>query len=114
MTFYTDKAALADRLLTKFGYDATIRASDTASDPVHGFGYADGAERTVRAVQTKLDYKTFPEDLVQKGDRMFIFGANVDQGEKVVDASGEWAVKEVAHVKPDNSTHIITKALVRG
>ncbi|MEO1108265.1 MAG: hypothetical protein AAFX90_10115 [Pseudomonadota bacterium] len=114
MTFYSEMAATADELLTEFGYDATIRAADTTSDPVTGAGAADGATRTVRAVQTKIDFKVFPETLVQAGDRMFLFGAQVEQGEKLIDGTAEWAVRRVAHIKPDNSTHILTKALVSG
>ncbi|WP_299945352.1 hypothetical protein [uncultured Ruegeria sp.] len=114
MTFYSEMAAVADEMLLEFGYDATIRAADTASDPVTGAGAADGATRTVRALQTGIDYKVFPESLVQTGDRMFLFGAVVHVGEKLIDGTEEWAVKRVQHIQPDNSTHIMTKALVRG
>lgn len=114
MTFYSEMAAVADELLVEYGYDATIRAADTPSDPVTGVGGADGVTRTVRAVQTKMDYKVFPETLVQTGDRMFLFGGQVEQGEKLVDGSAEWAIAEVQHIRPDNATHILTKALVRG
>ena len=114
MTFYAEMAAVADNALLEFGYDATIRAVGTASDPVTGAGAADGATRTVRAVQTKIDYKVFPESLVQAGDRMFLFGSLVDAGETLVDGTQEWAVTKVQHIQPDNSTHILTKALVRG
>lgn len=86
----------------------------TPTDPVTGAGGSDGAPRSVRAVQTKLDYKTFPETLVQEGDRMMIFGSVVDRGEVLVDGSAEWSIREVQHIQPDNSTHIITKALVSG
>ena len=114
MTFFSEMAAVADGLLVEFGYDADIRAADTPSDPVTGVGATDGAKRTVRAVQTKMDYKVFPETLVQSGDRMFLFGGQVEQGEKLIDGSAEWAIAQVQHIKPDNSTHILTKALVRG
>lgn len=113
MTFYTEKAALADRLLLKYGFDATVRAADTPSDPVTGLGGANGATRTVRALFTKIDFRTFPETLVRDGDRMVIFGGPVLVGEVLVN-NGDWAVREVADIQPDGSTHIITKALVSG
>lgn len=113
MAFYDDMAALADQMLTEFGFAATVRTADAPGDPVTGLGGAAGATRTVRAVQTKMDYRTFPETLVRAGDRMLIFGGAVEVGEKVIDG-GEWAVRQVAHIQPDNATHIITKALVSG
>jgi hypothetical protein len=114
MTFYSEMAAVADQLLAEFGYDSNIRAADTPSDPVTGLGGSDGATRAVRAVQTKMDYKVFPESLVQTGDRMFLFGGQVERGEKLVDGSTEWAIAQVQHIRPDNATHILSKALVRG
>jgi len=107
--FYSDKAALADRLLLKFGYDATVTGRPTQPDPVTGAGGGAGVARTVRAVNTKIDYKTFPETLVRTGDTMLILGGLVEVGEAI---AGK-AVKQVAHVQPDNATHIITKALVQ-
>lgn len=108
--FYTEKAALADRLLLRFGYDATVTGQPTLPDPVTGAGGGAGASRTVRAVNTAVDHNTFPESLVETGDTMLILGGKVDVGEAV----GSMSVKHVAHVMPDNATHIITKALVKG
>lgn len=114
MTLHTNAATSADRLLQRFGYDATIRAVGTAGDPVTGAGGGNGATRTVRALVRSIDHKTFPESLVQSGDRMFIFGGEVLRGEYLVDGSNVFEVREVVHIKPDNATHIITKALVNG
>jgi len=113
MTFYAGKAALADQLLLKYGFSATVRAADSPSDPVTGVGGSDGATRTVRAVFTSIDSTVFPETLVQKGDRMVIFGGSVEVGETLV-KDGDWPVRVVQHVQPDGTTHIITKALVSG
>ncbi|WP_372572901.1 hypothetical protein [Ruegeria jejuensis] len=44
MTFYAEMAAVADELLVEFGFDATIRAKDTATDPVTGAGGSNGAK----------------------------------------------------------------------
>lgn len=113
MTFYTEKAALADRLLLKYGFSATVRAVGAIADPVTGLGGSDGATRSVRALFTKIDFKTFPETLVRKGDRMVIFGGPVLVGEVLVN-NGDWQIREVQNIQPDGSTHIITKALVSG
>lgn len=113
MTFYSDKAALADRLLLKYGFTATVRGAATVADPVTGLGGSDGATRSVQAVFTRIDFRTFPETLVRKGDRMVIFGGPVSVGEVLVE-SGDWQIREVQNIKPDGSTHIITKALVSG
>lgn len=114
MSIYTRAATTADRLLARFGYDVTIRAVGTAGDPVTGAGASDGATRTVRGLVRSIDNRTFPESLVQSGDRMFIFGGEVLRGEFVVDGSAAYEVREVVQIKPDNATHVITKALVNG
>lgn len=108
--FYTEKAALADRLLLRFGYDATVTGVPMLPDPVTGAGGGAGAARTVRAVNTKIDFNTFPESLVETGDTMLILGGKVNVGESI----GGKSVKQVAHVMPDNAAHIITRALVKG
>ena len=114
MSIYARAATTADRLLARFGFDATIRAVGTAGDPVTGVGAADGATRDVRGLLRSIDNKAFPESLVQSGDRMFIFGGEVLRGEYFVDGGAEYEVREVVQIKPDNATHVITKALVRG
>lgn len=111
MTFYADLAALADELLVEFGFDATVRGLPTPSDPVTGVGGSDGASRTVRAVLASIDSRVFPDTLVQNGDQMMIFGGVVNVGEFV---EGKGAVAEIQLVQPDDATHLITKALIRG
>lgn len=114
MTFYANAAATADRLLGRFGYAVTIRGVATAGDPVTGASGADGAERDVQGLVRSIDNRTFAETLVQSGDRMFIFDGEVLRGEYVVDGGASYEVREVVHIKPDNATHVITKALVNG
>ena len=110
----TNGQALADRLIAKHGFSATIRGEPTASDPVDGTGGADGASRTVNAIFTKIDFNTFPETAVEAGSKMLLCDGPVSVGEVLVDGSDEWTIVAVSDVEPDNSTHIISKALVRG
>lgn len=114
MATYTNAQALAARLIAAKGFAATVRAASTPADPLTGLGGADGASRTVNAVQTRIDYRTFPEGLVRQGDRMFIFAGPVAVGEYLIDGSDEWPIRETMRVEPDNASHIITKALVGG
>lgn len=114
MTLYARAGLTADRLLARFGYNVTIRSVDTAGDPVTGLGGSVGATRTVVGMVRSIDNRAFPESLVQSGDRMFIFAGEVLRGEFVVDGGAVYSVAEVVQIKPDNATHVITKALVRG
>lgn len=113
MVDYAKLAAVADRLIAENGFVATIQAASVATDPVTGLGGVDGSPRTVQAFQTAMDYKTFPDTVVTTGDRMMLFADRVEVGEVLVD-NGDWAVKAVMHIEPDNASHIITKAVIRG
>ena len=61
-----------------------------------------------------IDYRTFPETIAQVGDKMLISSDAIEVGEKWISGSDEWTVVQVMEVKPDNSTGILWKALVRG
>lgn len=114
MTFYARMQALADRQIAGKGSPVTIRAKDTPSDPVHGYFDVEGATRTINAVLTQVDYKTFPETLAQAGDLMLLCDAGVVVGEKWINGTEEWSVVAVKEITPDNSTLLAVKALVRG
>lgn len=114
MTFYARMQALADRQIADKGSSLTIKGLPAAGDPVDGTGGTDGDERSVDGVLTGIDYKTFPETMTRAGDVMLILGEPVLVGEKWVNGSAEWEVVAVKDIKPDNATHIATKALVRG
>lgn len=110
MTFYERMDALATRQIADKGSSLTIVGRPTGGDPVTGAGAGAGASRTVAGVVTKIDYKTFPETLVQAGDKMLLLDGAVVVGET-------WEGRKivaVSEVKPDNSTSLIHKALVRG
>lgn len=114
MTFYERMQALADRQIAAKGASLTIRALPTASDPVSGLGYADGATRSVEGVLTRVDYRVFPETVARSGDLMLLTSAAVAVGEKWINGSAEWSIVAVQEIKPDNATGIAWKALVRG
>lgn len=116
MTFYSRMKTLSDRQILSKGSALTIRAKDTAGDPVTGAAASDGATRSVLGVVAGIDNKTFPETIVEAGDRMLLLEADgaVEVGEKWIDGSDEWAIVSVVQIKPDNATSLLFKALVRG
>ena len=118
MTFYAEMKALSDELMgtAEFGAALTVQGLPTAGDPVTGAGASDGTQRTVNGVVTKVDLKVFPESMVQAGDRRIVFDGDgaIQVGEKWINGTEEWDIVQVMQVKPDNSTSILFKALVRG
>lgn len=116
MTFYERMKALADRQIAAKGSSVTIRGLPVAPDPVTGAGGSDGATRQVSAVLTSVDYRVFPESLVQAGDLMLLVegGSAVQIGEKWVNGLAEWSIVAVREINPANGTPIAFRALVRG
>ena len=115
MTFYARKQALADSQIAAKGAAKTIRSAPTAGDPVTGAGATDGVARTVNAIETAVDYKTFPETMTQAGDLMLLLDADVSVGEVWVRPDGaEWTIKAVKKLDYTGSDLIAVKALVRG
>lgn len=110
MTFYERMDALATRQIADKGSTLTISARPTASDPVTGAVGSDGEDREIPGVVVKIDYRTFPETMVQAGDKMLLLDGEVEVGEKW----GGMTIVAVSEVKPDNSTSLLHKALVRG
>lgn len=114
MTFYERMRALASRQIAAKGSTVTIRGIPTPSDPVTGLGGADGAARSMSAVLTQVDYRTFPETIARAGDLMLLVDGTAEVGEKWVNGVSEWTIVAVSEVNPANDGAIITKALVRG
>lgn len=114
MTFYERMDALVVRQLASKGFSATFRGEPTPADPVTGVGGSDGATRTIQAVKVAVNFRDFPETLVEAGDLMLIVKGFVEVGEYWIDGSDHWRVVSVKQYEPDNSTDLMTKALVRG
>ena len=114
MADYTRAQALATRLLTKKGFTATIRAEQTAADPVTGAGGADGADRTLQAVKVAIDERAFSTTLIERATAMLICDGPVSQDEFWVDNSSPRPIIATIDVEPDNASHVITKALIGG
>lgn len=112
--FYVEMAALSTRLISEKGSSLTIRARDTASDPVTGSGAAEGTTRTMNGVVVPIDYRLFPESLVEVGDRMILVASAIEVGEKWIEGTDELAVVAVKEIAPDRTTLVLNKALVRG
>lgn len=109
---YDAQMALAARLLAEKGFAATIRAQAVASDPVTGAGGSDGASRTINAVKTQVDRRRLPESLAERAECILICAGAVAVGEVWVDGAVDRPVIGVMPVEPDNTSRIITKAII--
>lgn len=116
MADYSSFIALADRMLKKRGVQVTISMTPpAAADPVTGVGGGKGgAPALLWAVQTKLDYKAFPEGFVQDTDRMWIVFGSVPQGHYGYWPTEEGWIAGTKEISPDATAKIITKVVVRG
>lgn len=112
MTKYARQIAMAQRLIAQKGFAATIRAADTASDPVTGSGASSGATRTVKAVKVAVDKRAFSESLAQNATCTLICAGDVLLNENWIDGSDVRPVIAVQDVSPDNDTNVIVKALI--
>lgn len=114
MPEYDRAQATAQRLIAQKGFVATIRAVDTPTDPVFGFDQIPAATREVDAVRLRIDASLFTETLVEQASCMLLCDGPVQVGEKWIDGAAERPVLAVESVMPDNASHIISKALIRG
>ena len=112
MAEYSNVQAMAVRLIAQKGFVATVRSVGTVSDPVTGSGAVAGDTRNVQAVRVSVDRKTFPETLIERATCMLICSGEVSIGEAWIDSSAERPIIATMVVEPDNSSHIITKALI--
>lgn len=114
MADYTGLTATASRLIAAKGFVATIQGAPTASDPVTGAGGSDGATRTLNAVKVGADKRAFSETLIERSTCMLICDGEVRASEFWLDGGAPRPIIAVMPVDPDNTSHIITKALIGG
>ena len=103
MSFYSNLAATASRLLIKYGATVTlVRKTDSYIDPVTGDNFGSDTELTTKGV-----LKPYPDNLIDgtritSSMRILVLPDTIEPllSDKVLLSNQQWAIEEIKTISP--------------